>query len=63
MRFEILAADTEQERLLLTMHVRLKRAGIEASVRFVDSAQYQRRKQTYDFDMIQNRWAASLSPG
>jgi peptide/nickel transport system substrate-binding protein len=63
MRFEILAATREQERLLLTYARALKRAGIEASVRFVDSAQYQRRKQTYDFDMIQNRWAASLSPG
>jgi len=58
-----LAATREQERLLLTYARTLKRAGIEASVRFVDSAQYQRRKQTYDFDMIQNRWGASLSPG
>jgi len=63
MRFEILAVDPEQERLLLTYTRALKRAGIEASVRIVDSAQYQRRKQTYDFDMIQNRWGASLSPG
>ncbi len=63
MRFEILAVDPEQERLLLTYTRALKRAGIAASVRIVDSAQYQRRKQTYDFDMIQNRWGASLSPG
>ncbi len=63
LRFEILAVDPEQERLLLTYTRAIKRAGIEASVRIVDSAQYQRRKQTYDFDMIQNRWGASLSPG
>lgn len=63
LRFEILAATREQERLLLSYARALKRAGIEASVRFVDSAQYQRRKQTYDFDMLQNRWPASLSPG
>ncbi len=63
LRFEILASTREQERLLLTYARALKRAGIEASVRFVDSAQYQRRKQTYDFDMIQNNWPASLSPG
>jgi peptide/nickel transport system substrate-binding protein len=37
--------------------------GIEARIRQVDSAQYQRRKQTYDFDMIQFFWSASLSPG
>jgi peptide/nickel transport system substrate-binding protein len=63
MRFEILAVDPEQERLLLSYTRTLKRAGIEATVRIVDSAQYQRRKQTYDFDMIQNRWPSSLSPG
>jgi peptide/nickel transport system substrate-binding protein len=63
MRFEILAATREQERLLLTYARSLRRLGIEASVRFVDSAQYQRRKQTFDFDMIQNRWPSSLSPG
>ncbi len=63
LRFEILAADPEQERLLLTYARKLKSAGIAASVRIVDSAQYQRRKQTYDFDMIQNRWPSSLSPG
>ncbi|MFP3920622.1 MAG: extracellular solute-binding protein [Dichotomicrobium sp.] len=63
LQFEILAADPEQERLLLTYVRTLKRAGIRASVRIVDSAQYQRRKQTYDFDMIQNRWPSSLSPG
>ena len=28
-----------------------------------NSAQYQRRKQTYDFDMIQYDWPVSLSPG
>jgi len=37
--------------------------GIEARIRQVDSAQYQRRKQTYDFDMIQYYWPVSLSPG
>ncbi|MGI9387618.1 MAG: ABC transporter substrate-binding protein, partial [Methyloligellaceae bacterium] len=41
----------------------LKRAGITAQIRQVDSSQYQRRKTSYDFDMIQNRWPASLSPG
>lgn len=63
MQFEILAADPEQERLLLSYARALKRAGIGVSVRIVDSAQYQRRKQTYDFDMIQNHWPSSLSPG
>ena len=41
----------------------LKGLGIDARLRIVDSAQYQRRRQTFDFDMIQNFWYASLSPG
>lgn len=61
--FEILAATRAQERLLLTYARALKQVGIEAKIRQVDSAQYQRRKQTYDFDMIQNYWGVSLSPG
>ena len=61
--FEILAATRAQERLLLTYARALKQVGIEARIRQVDSAQYQRRKQTYDFDMIQYYWPVSLSPG
>ena len=61
--FEILAATRGQERLILTYARALKQVGIEARIRQVDSAQYQRRKQTYDFDMIQYFWPASLSPG
>ncbi|MGH6865341.1 MAG: extracellular solute-binding protein [Methyloceanibacter sp.] len=61
--FEILAATKAQERLLLTYARALKQVGIDARIRQVDSAQYQRRKQTFDFDMIQNLWPVSLSPG
>ncbi|MGI8724873.1 MAG: extracellular solute-binding protein [Methyloceanibacter sp.] len=61
--FEILAATRGQERLLLTYARALKQVGIDARIRQVDSAQYQRRKQTYDFDMIQYFWPVSLSPG
>lgn len=61
--FEILAATKGQVRLLLGYSRALKRLGIEARIRQVDSAQYQRRRQNYDFDMIQNFWSASLSPG
>jgi peptide/nickel transport system substrate-binding protein len=61
--FEIMAATSGQERLLLSYTRTLKKAGISARIRLVDSAQYQRRRQDYDFDMIQNFWYASLSPG
>ena len=61
--FELLAATRAEERLLLTYARALKQIGIAADIRQVDSAQYQRRKQTYDFDMIQFDWGVSLSPG
>jgi len=32
-------------------------------VRSVDAVQYDGRKLAYDFDMIENRWDQSLSPG
>jgi peptide/nickel transport system substrate-binding protein len=37
--------------------------GIEARVRIVDSAQYQSRLTRFDYDMIQNTWGSTLSPG
>jgi peptide/nickel transport system substrate-binding protein len=61
--FEILASTRAEERLLLTYARALKQVGIDARIRQVDSAQYQRRKLTYDFDMIQYDWPVSLSPG
>ena len=61
--FEILSASGGQKRLLLKYIDTLKRLGIAARLRQVDSAQYQRRRQTFDFDMIQAFWYASLSPG
>jgi peptide/nickel transport system substrate-binding protein len=61
--FEILVTTKEQERLALAFSRDLKRAGIEPLIRNVDAAQYERRLQTFDFDMIQYHWGASLSPG
>ena len=61
--FEILATTREQERLALAFARDLKRAGIAANLRAVDAVQFDRRKLTYDYDMIENRWDQSLSPG
>jgi len=61
--FEILATTRAEERLLLTYARALEGVGIDAQIRLVDSAQFQRRKLTYDFDMIQYDWPVSLSPG
>ncbi len=61
--FEILAATRAEERLLLTYARALRQVGIDVQIRQVDSAQYERRKLTFDFDMIQYDWPVSLSPG
>jgi peptide/nickel transport system substrate-binding protein len=61
--FEILVTARDEERLALLFTQSLKRAGIAARVRMVDAVQYEGRRLTYDFDMIENRWDQSLSPG
>jgi peptide/nickel transport system substrate-binding protein len=61
--FEILVTSKDQERVALAFSDQLKRAGVDARVRVVDAVQYDRRRLTYDFDMIDNRWDQSLSPG
>jgi peptide/nickel transport system substrate-binding protein len=61
--FEILVTARDEERLALLFSQSLKRAGIAARVRVVDAVQYEGRRLTYDFDMIENRWDQSLSPG
>lgn len=61
--FEILAGGVAQQRLLSSYASDLARVGITARIRVVDSAQYQSRLTSYDFDMIQFTWSSSLSPG
>jgi peptide/nickel transport system substrate-binding protein len=61
--FEMLVTTKDQERLALAFSRDLKRAGIGLRVRVVDAVQYDRRRITYDFDMIEYRWDESLSPG
>jgi peptide/nickel transport system substrate-binding protein len=61
--FEILVTTRDQERVALAYARDLKRAGIEATVRPVDPVQFDQRRLDYDFDMIENRWDQSLSPG
>jgi peptide/nickel transport system substrate-binding protein len=61
--FEILVTTRDQERIALAYQRDLKRAGIEAMVRAVDAVQFDQRRLGFDFDMLQNRWDQSLSPG
>ncbi len=61
--FEIMVTNRDDERLALAFATMLARAGIDAQVRLVDAVQYEERLVSFDFDMIENRWDESLSPG
>lgn len=61
--FEIMVASSDDERLALAFSTMLARAGITAQVRLVDSVQYEERRVSFDFDMIEYQWDQSLSPG
>lgn len=61
--FELLVTTRDQERLALAFMRDLKRAGITVEIRVVDAVQFDRRKLTYDYDMLEYRWDQSLSPG
>lgn len=61
--FEILVSTRDQERIALAYARDLKRAGITATIRVVDAVQFDQRRLSYEYDMIENRWDQSLSPG
>ena len=63
MEFEILLVSPLFERIVLPFKKNLERLGITASVRTVDSAQYRRRLDDFDFDIVIGSWGQSLSPG
>lgn len=67
--FEILlgtvvgATTNEIERMALAYQRTAEAIGIEISLRGVDDAQFQKRRQTWDYDMVAGSLSASLSPG
>ncbi|MFZ4807000.1 MAG: extracellular solute-binding protein [Hyphomicrobiaceae bacterium] len=60
---EFLITSPDFERVLLPYKTALERLGVKASIRVVDSAQYQRREDSFDFDIIVDTFAQSQSPG
>ena len=62
-RFEITLRLPSNERIALAYARNLKRLGIEARVRLVESAQFQGLIGDYDFDMVFGFWGVTLSPG
>ena len=61
--FEIMLNDAGFERMTLPFKQNLERIGVEMNVRTVDTSQYRRRTDSYDFDMVIDLWGQSLSPG
>ena len=60
---EFMISDKRQEKYAINYKNTLKRIGIELNIKIVDSTQYQKRKQSFDFDIIEHFWYSSLSPG
>jgi len=60
---EILVQEPAYERIALFYKPSLERLGVTTSIRIVDSAQYENRERSFDYDMIFDTWGESLSPG
>lgn len=62
-RFEIMLAARGFERIMAPYVYNLSKLGIQATYRTIDISLYQRRADTFDFDMMVVNYAQSQSPG
>ena len=63
MTAEFLLDSPDFQKIVLPYVQDLQRLGIKASVRMVDSAQYKRREDGHDYDIIVDNFPQSESPG
>ncbi|MDB5492119.1 MAG: transporter, periplasmic substrate-binding protein [Micavibrio sp.] len=63
LEFELMLGAPQDLKLALSFTRGLKRLGINANVRQLDSSNFQRRLNKYDYDMMLSWWDPSLSPG
>ena len=61
--FELLVGSADEEKMALAYQRTLEALGIDMQIRLVDDAQFQKRRQSYDYDMVAASLSASLSPG
>ena len=61
--FEILLVSPAFERIVLPFIDNLEKLGVNATLRTIDSSQYQKRIESFDFDMVVFTFSQSLSPG
>ncbi len=63
MEIEFLLVQPSSERVVAPMIKSLARLGIKGRIRIVDTAQYQNRIDSFDFDIVVSSFPQSLSPG
>jgi microcin C transport system substrate-binding protein len=51
------------ERILAPLVKNLKLLGVDASIRIVDEAQYQSRRESFNYDILSSRFASGVTPG
>ncbi len=51
------------ERVIAPMLKNMKLLGIDASIRIIDDAQYQSRREAFDYDIISSRFVSGVTPG
>jgi microcin C transport system substrate-binding protein len=61
--FLVQAADPNGERFVSFYKPSLERLGMKITIRAVDDSQFIKRERSRDFDIINNSWGQSLSPG
>ncbi len=57
------ASQSEVEKMVLAYQRTAEAIGVQITIRGVDDAQFQKRRQTWDYDMTAGSLSASLSPG
>ena len=63
MAFEVLIVQPAFERIVQPFARNLERLGVAVDVRIVDASQYERRMETFDFDVTVDVFGQSRSPG
>ena len=63
MKVEILIFEDGFERIIGPYINNLKKIGVDATIRLVDSSQYERRMKSFDFDVAIERYVLRLTPG
>ena len=63
MEVEFLLRQPNFERIVAPFIKGLERLGVKATIRTVDTSQYQNRMDKFDFDIAVGSWLQSLSPG